>query len=123
MKRILFIFAFLFAISASTITVQATEPQPSYPGGEEALAKYFQEAIVYPKTAIENSIEGTVTVDFDVNTDGTISNVQIVRPIDPDLEEEAVRVVKAMPAWQPAISNGTPVKSTFRLPVKFRLPK
>jgi len=123
MKRIALLIAAMFIGLSATLMAQNREFQPSFPGGEEALAAYFLDNLKYPQEAINNSIEGTVTLEFDVNVDGSISNIKIVRPIDPDLEDEAVRVVKSMPKWTPATKDGTPLKSTYRLPVKFRLPK
>ena len=94
----------------------------SFPGGQEALDAYLSGNVKYPAFAQENGIEGTVTVDFTVGTDGAITGVKIARPLDPDLEAEAVRVVKAMPAWTPATDDsGAAVTSTVSLPVKFRL--
>lgn len=93
-----------------------------FPGGQEALDEFLNSNIKYPAFAQENGIEGTVTVDFVVAPDGTLSGIKIARPLDPDLEAEAIRVVKAMPAWTPATDDsGSPVKSTVSLPVKFRL--
>ncbi len=72
---------------------------------------------------MQNGIEGVVTLSFTVGTDGKISKITVERPLDPDLEAEAVRVVGGMPLWVPATDDtGQPVSQTVRLPVKFRLP-
>ncbi|MCM1004933.1 MAG: energy transducer TonB [Prevotella sp.] len=108
-------------LAAASLGMWADTPA-SFPGGDEALASYLNANVVYPKAAQENGIEGTVTVLFAVAADGAISNVRVARPLDPDLESEALRLVKGMPAWTPATdSTGKPVKSEASLPVKFRL--
>lgn len=95
---------------------------PSFPGGDEALQKYIQSSIVYPAAAQENGIEGVVPVAFTVNADGSIGAIKIVRMVDPDLEKEAIRIVKNMPAWIPADNGGTPVAAPARVDVRFILP-
>lgn len=114
-------FITVVASVASALSLFAGTPA-SFPGGSDKLYEYLQNNVKYPAFAQENGIEGTVTVDFMVADDGRISAVKIARPLDPDLEAEAIRVVKSMPAWQPAIDdNGNPVSSPVSLPVKFRL--
>ncbi len=95
---------------------------PSFPGGEEALATYLSENMKYPKPALDNGIEGVVTVEFTVKADGSIGQIKIVRMLDPDLEQEAIRLVKQMPAWTPADKGGQAIDQTVTLPVKFALP-
>lgn len=95
---------------------------PAYPGGETALETYIRENMKYPKPAQDNGIEGVVTVEFTVKTDGSIGQIKIVRMLDPDLEQEAIRLVKQMPAWTPAEKGGQAVDQTVTLPVKFTLP-
>ncbi len=110
------------AIAAAGLGATASaDSTPVYPGGEEALNQYLTETVKYPETAKENGIEGVVMVSFTVEADGSIKNPKIVRPIDPDLEAEALRVVKGMPKWTPADVGGTPVAASVQLPVKFRL--
>ncbi len=105
----------------ATLGAAAATPA-SFPGGQEALDQFLVENVRYPAIAQENGIEGTVTVNFTVNADGSIAAVKIVRPLDPDLEAEARRVVTKMPSWTPATDDsGRPVTSTVTLPVKFRL--
>lgn len=96
---------------------------PAYPGGKEAMNDFIAQNIVYPDDCLDNMIEGTLIVSFDVDVDGSVKNVKIVRPLDPELEAEAVRVVTMMPAWTPATdASGNPVKQQVEIPVKFRLP-
>lgn len=102
--------------AASAITLTAAAATPSFPGGEEACNKYIVENIKYPQAAKDNGIEGIVNVSFTVNTDGSIGSIKIVNMIDPDLEQEAIRLVKSMPKWTP---GDTP--TTVTLPIKFSL--
>ncbi len=97
------------------------EQQPSFPGGQTALLQWLQQNIHYPPVAEENGIQGRVVVSFVVEPDGSITNVQVVRGVDPSLDKEAVRVTKAMPKWQPGKQNGQAVRVKYNLPVQFRL--
>lgn len=98
-------------------------PEPQYPGGEEAMQKYLADNMKYPQTAIDNGIEGIVDVAFVVKTDGSIGAIKIVRMVDPDLETEAIRLVKGMPAWIPAEKNGAPVDAQTQVDINFVLPQ
>ena len=120
MKR-LFILT-LSLIIGFVLSAYANNSQPSYPGGEEALRNYLSENIQYPPMAAEMGIEGVVTVEFMVKADGSIGDAKIVRMVDPDLEEEALRVVMNMPRWNPASKDGVPADAWFSLPIKFILP-
>lgn len=102
--------------AAATIALTAAAAQPSFPGGEEACNKYITENIKYPQSAKDNGIEGIVNVSFTVMTDGSIGSIKIVNMIDPDLEQEAIRLVKSMPKWTPAEKP-----TTVTLPIKFTL--
>jgi len=117
MKKILFSLALVLSavISAPAATT------PSFPGGDEALTEYISANMKYPDIAKENGIEGVVPVSFVVKTDGSIGSIKVLRMIDPDLEAEAIRLVKSMPAWIPAKENGVAVESTRTLDIKFRL--
>lgn len=117
MKKILTLIAGL-ALSAAAYA-GAT---PEYPGGDAAMKQYLAENMKYPQTAIDNGIEGTVDVAFTVKTDGSIGTIKIVRMVDPDLEQEAVRLVKSMPAWIPADKNGSPVEAPVQIQINFELP-
>ena len=77
------------------------ENEPEYPGGEEALYKFISKNIVYPKSAREKGIQGTVLVEFVVEKDGKLSNIKVIRSADPALDAEAVRVISKMPKWKP----------------------
>ena len=133
MKRII-----LMAIAACMMTLGAqaqvqkgnTAPQdvfdvveemPQYPGGMQAMLSFLQENITYPKDAQEKKISGRVLVTFVVEKDGSISNVETVKSVFPSLDEEAVRIVKAMPNWKPGKQNGKVVRVKYTLPISFSL--
>lgn len=120
MKRLVILSLALFV--GFMMSVYAQNAHPSFPGGEEALRNYLTENIQYPPMAAEMGIEGVVTVEFMVKADGTIGNAKIVRMVDPDLEEEALRIVNSMPRWNPASKDGVPADAWFSLPIKFILP-
>ena len=86
------------------------------------MMQYLADNVCYPEIAAEMGIEGVVTVEFTVKADGSIADAKIVRMVDPDLEEEALRLVNSMPRWTPASDNGTPTEARYSLPIKFRLP-
>ena len=102
---------------------QVVEIQPEFPGGMAELMKYLQKNIRYPKVCKEQGLQGRVIVQFVVNTDSTISDVKVVKPVNPHFDQEALRVVKAMPKWKPGTQHGKPVRVRFTLPVTFRLPE
>ena len=97
------------------------EQQPLFPGGPAALMKYLSENTKYPVVAQENGVQGRVTVQLVVEKDGSISDVHVLRGVDPSLDKEAVRVVKSMPRWTPGKQNGITVRVNYRVPVLFRL--
>ena len=97
------------------------EQQPLFPGGPAALMKYLSENTKYPVVAQENGVQGRVTVQFVVEKDGSISDVHVLRGVDPSLDKEAIRVVKSMPRWTPGKQNGITVRVNYRVPVLFRL--
>ena len=97
------------------------EQQPLFPGGQSALMQFLHDNIKYPVVAQENGVQGRVTVQFVVEKDGSITDVHVLRGVDPSLDKEAVRVVKSMPRWTPGKQNGTTVRVNYRLPVLFRL--
>ncbi|MCS7037446.1 MAG: TonB family protein [Saprospiraceae bacterium] len=97
--------------------------RPEYPGGEEALMAYLKENLKYPRIALENNIQGIVVVRFVVDTEGRISNVEVLKDIGGGCGAEAARVVKSMPTWTPGEHNGVKVNVRFVLPVRFQLIK
>lgn len=93
----------------------------SFPGGEQAEKDYIATNMKYPQASKDNGIEGVVNVVFTVKADGSIGNIKIKRMVDPDLEGEAIRLVKQMPKWTPASDNGTPVESIVETAISFTL--
>ena len=106
-------------VEAEIFTV--VEESPSFPGGDIARIKFLQQNIDYPTMARESGIQGTVYVTFVVEPDGKVSNVQILRGIGGGCDEEAVRVIKAMPRWHAGKQRGKPVRVQFNMPIKFTL--
>jgi protein TonB len=97
------------------------EVMPSFPGGNGALMSYLSSNVKYPVVAQENGVQGRVIVSFVVERDGSISDVKVVRSVDPSLDREAARVVKSMPKWNPGKQNGSAVRVKYNVPVSFRL--
>ncbi len=94
---------------------------PSFPGGVAELFKFLSSTIKYPVIAEKNGIHGRVVVGFVVDIDGTLTDIKVKKYVDPALDKEAVRVIKAMPKWIPGTKNGKPVRVEYMLPVTFRL--
>ena len=97
------------------------EDQPSFPGGEEARIRYLNENIRYPQMAREAGIQGTVFVTFVVERDGSVTDVRVLRGIGGGCDEEAVRVVRNMPRWNPGRQRGQPVRVQFNMPIRYVL--
>lgn len=94
------------------------EQMPSFKGN---VNQWLSQNLTYPAVAAENGIEGRVIVKFVVEKDGRVTDVQVVRSVDPALDREAVNTVKRMPKWNPGINNGQPARVWFTLPVNFKL--
>ncbi len=99
----------------------AVEFAPSFPGGEEARVQYMVSSIKYPDEARQKGIQGTVFVSYIVEKDGTISDAKVLRGIGGGCDEEAVRVIKNMPKWNPGTQRGEAVRVQFNMPIKFAL--
>ena len=97
------------------------EQMPQFNGGQEALMLYLSNNIKYPESAETSGIQGRVISTFVVECDGSISNVEVVKSIDPSLDKEAIRVVKSLPKFTPGRQNGYPVRVWYTLPVNFKL--
>ena len=100
---------------------QICEVMPEFPGGTEKFMAYLSENIKYPEEAKDKNISGRVFINFVVEKDGSVSNVKVMRSIGGGCDEEAVRVVKAMPKWKPGMQRGKPVRVSYVLPVTFKL--
>jgi periplasmic protein TonB len=97
------------------------EKLPEFPGGLNGLSHYLSKEIKYPKIARRIGIEGRVLVGFVVNKNGAISDIKIIRSVSDELDEEAMRVVKKMPKWEPGTEDGEVVSVAFNLPIQFQL--
>ena len=97
------------------------EQMPSFPGGQSALMEYLHDHVKYPVVAQENGVQGRVVVSFIVEKDGSITDVRVVRSVDPSLDREAARVVSSMPRWTPGKQNGSAVRVKYNVPVMFKL--
>ena len=99
------------------------ETMPQFPGGQGVLMKYLAANIKYPASAVKAKKQGRVIVTFIVQKDGSITHAKIAKSIDPELDAEALRIVKGMPKWTPGTQNGKPVSVRYMVPVKFSLQK
>lgn len=100
---------------------EVVEVMPSFPGGPAALQQYLKSNMRYPVVAQENGVQGRVVVSFVVERDGSITDVNVAKSVDPSLDKEATRVVKSMPKWIPGKQNGSAVRVKYNVPVTFRL--
>lgn len=116
-KKILGLAVALTAAAAALADTAAT-----YPGGTQAWEQYLAENLQYPQSAKQNGVEGVVHLTVTIKADGTVGPIKVDRMLDPDLEQEAIRLAAAMPAWAPATGTaGKPVESTVKLTVPFIL--
>lgn len=100
---------------------EVVEQSPMFPGGMDELTKWLGKNLKYPASAQENGIQGRVLVQFVVNKDGSIVEPKVIKSVDAALDKEALRVVSAMPKWQPGKQRGKTVRVRYTLPVTFRL--
>ncbi len=100
---------------------QIVEEMPQFPGGEKAMMEYVAKNVKYPQEAKDKEIQGRVFVGFIVEKDGSVNEVKVLRSIGGGCDEEAVRVVKAMPKWKPGKQKGEPVRVSYMLPINFKL--
>ena len=104
-----------------TKVFDVVEQMPSFPGGPSALMQFLSSNIKYPVVAEENGVQGRVVCTFVVEKDGSITDVRVIKSVDPSLDKEAMRVVKSMPKWIPGKQNGSAVRVKYTVPVTFRL--
>jgi protein TonB len=109
-------------VEEEAIPFQLVEEKPSFNGGDaNEFSKWVSQHLEYPEIAKENGVQGRVTLSFTVNADGTVSNVKVLRGLDPALDKEAVRVVSSSPKWKPGKQRDRAVKVTYTFPVLFQL--
>lgn len=97
------------------------EQMPEFPGGMKEMLKFLQENVKYPENAMKNNVQGRVIVQFVIEKDGTPTEFKVARSVNPDLDAEALRVMKAMPKWKPGMQKGQVVRVKFTVPVSFKL--
>ncbi|MDR1381591.1 MAG: M56 family metallopeptidase [Tannerella sp.] len=111
------------AIAPNDTVYVTAEEMPEFPGGDAALLKFIADSCLrYPAKAKKNHIEGRVSCTFTVNTDGSISDVQVIRSVDPELDAEAIRAIQSLPNFKPGKMGGKAVRVKYSLPIRFRLP-
>lgn len=109
-------------VEEEAIPFQLVEQKPSFNGGDaNEFSKWVNSRLVYPEIAKENGVQGRVTLQFTVESDGRVTNVKVLRGVDPALDAEAVRVVKSSPKWKPGRQRDRAVKVTYTFPVIFQL--
>lgn len=104
---------------ADSRVYDVVEQMPNFPGGEEALMKFINEHIKYPQSALKQGTQGTIMLRFVVTGTGDIGEVQILKGLDPDCDDEAKRVVKSLPKFNPGVQQGRPVSVWYTTPVRF----
>ena len=100
---------------------EVCEQMPTYKGGEEAMMRFLSQVTRYPQRAQDFGIQGCVVVGFIVEKDGSLSDFKFIQRVDPELDDEALKTVKAMPKWNPGKKDGKLVRVRYALPVSFRL--
>ena len=128
LMSVMAVFCFITANAQKTVVSQKNQKvydyvdqMPEYPGGMPALIEFLQTNVKYPADAEKQKVEGRVLVSFVVETDGSVSDVQVMKKAFPSLDAEALRVAKAMPNWTPGKHQGKLVRVHYTLPISFHL--
>ena len=108
-------------VDDESVVVDSIDVLPQYKGGQEALFKALSENLVYPAECAEANIQGSVLVQFIVSTKGQVKDIQVIRSVHPLLDAEAVRVVRMLDGWEPAMKDGNAVSVYYNLPISFKL--
>ena len=111
------------ADTTKNVVYDVTETMPQFPGGQGVMMKYLAANIKYPASAVKAKKQGRVIIAFVIQKDGSVTNARIVKSVDPELDAEALRIVKAMPNWTPGTQDGKPVDVNYTIPVVFSLYK
>ena len=109
-----------FTIGTQRFTI--VEESPEFPGGYDSLALFIKNHLIYPQIALDKKIEGRVITQFVVERNGSITEVQVVHGISPELDTEAIRIVHSMPKWDPGLQRNKPLRVKYTLPIGFKLP-
>ncbi len=115
-KTITYCFAILFTANA---IAQKDTIRPQFSGGTDAMYQFIITNLQYPEAAINKNLYGTVLIEFEIDTTGDMVNIHVLESVDPILDNEAVRVLKAMPRWEPGMYNGQKIKLQYIMPFKF----
>jgi hypothetical protein len=127
-----------YTIRASDTLWSCMETQPEFPGGFAEFMKFLQKNVRYPNLAKENGIQGKVYIGFVIDKEGNVGEIEVLKPVTApkapekkyqaeydlgaqQINDEAVRVIRLMPKWSPALKDGKPVKVIFNMPIKFQL--
>ena len=112
-----------YAVPADTLkkAYDEVEKMPEFPGGMSEMMRFVSDNIRYPKDAMEAKKEGRALVEFVIETDGSITDVSVVKEVYPSIDAEAIRVVKSMPKWTPGEQDGEKVRVKFTMPIAFKL--
>ena len=97
-----------------------SDVRPQFPGGDDAMLRYLTNNIKYPQRALKDGIQGRVIVKFVVSDKGKIKNIRVERPVSPECDEEAVRVIRSMPDWIPGQIDGKPVNVYYTIPILYK---
>lgn len=108
-------------VSTDKTTYDVADVMPEYPGGMKALIDFLSQNVSYPAEAKQRGEQGRVIVSFVVDATGTVCEATVKRSVTPTLDEEALRVVRAMPRWKPGTVDGQPVRVRFSIPISFQL--
>ena len=103
------------------IIKNASEVKPEFYGGKEAISRFLSQNLKYPPSAYQMRIEGIVAVRFLIRTDGSVTDAKITRSVHPELDQEALRIIRTMPVWRPGLINGKPANVYFTLPIRFSI--
>lgn len=106
--------------NSDTTIYRVVDRQPEFPGGYAALKSYITDNLRYPQTAIKRKAQGRVMTTFVIEKDGSISNIAVSQSPDESLSNEAIRLIRSFPRWQPGMQNGNPTRVELSLPITFK---
>ena len=101
--------------------IQKLSNEPEFPGGKEELLKFIEKNIWYPDMEHDNDVQGEVKVRFKIDENGVVGDVKIISRISPGIDKSAIKAIKSMPTWKPAMYHNKPIPSYYILPIRFSL--
>ena len=122
-RYMIMLFGLLACMSVSAQAKKDVIEEPQYLGGRKELLKYMEENMVHPAEMRKLGIEGEVVVEFFVERSGVISGVNVVKSLTKDFDDEAIRLTRNMPRWEPGKKNGVPVRYRMTMPINFKVRK